>query len=156
MNIVEYENNDCTGDIRLQYDYSCHPDYCTCGYDECDMDQVMLVEMAEYIADNDSCVDYGSVYLLKDVCIAAGWYEYLIPDWNSTQTPYIKLYCDQEEQEIGFYTWSDENCQGSPSFDEPQILVNEAFFQDPCYHLSCDADDILPWITSTTLEPNTI
>ena len=160
MEFVEYDTRNCDGNIINQQVTSCDNDWmegwCNCGYQTCQSNQMMTVDRGT-LSDDGSCGEYMEHYVVQDTCIDGRW----IP--NNTEAISVVLICDEDAQEIRYYSWNNENCRGrSNERDEAQLL--QIFGPDECVEIICAAgvDVILPsttldlwsWFTSTTQPPD--
>mmetsp|Transcript_12293 Transcript_12293/g.10919 ORF Transcript_12293/g.10919 Transcript_12293/m.10919 type:complete len:163 (-) Transcript_12293:55-543(-) len=138
--IKEYENDDCSGDIKYARSEVCDENYgCYCGEEMCDPNNFMVFEIGHIpsifyndTTASDECDYISSHFLIKDTCLTVtGDFVTRFEKFMNVSEPQSYMaYCDEDEQKVFYQFWDNKDCSGEGLKDEPAVVFYPDIYED--------------------------
>ena len=141
IQMTEYNDTNCTETVINKHRLPCLEDQnCQCGKGICPRNKIITIEQ------NNECIEkFKTIMFIKNHCIPGKYVQSTLLDnvsalIDSNGDDYssinrIVLKCDKELQQLSYYEYDDEGCNGDPVFSAPEILMDLIEF--PCINIHC-------------------
>ena len=164
IQIKQYDDTNCNGTIINKRRLQCFEDahmHCQCGKGICPQNKIITIQQNNDDQSDNECVKtFKTIVFIKNHCIPGNLFQ-LTLDNNSVSSSIdsqhndqeqsdkgelllhhnyssinrVMLKCDDKLQQLSYYEYNDNKCNGDPVLAEPQILIE--FLDNPCINIHC-------------------
>ena len=149
VQMTEYNDSNCNETVINKHKLPCLEDTnCQCGKGICPQNKIITIEQNNGDQFKSECVEtFKIIIFIKNHCIPSEFIQLTLN--NSTvsnsinfqdgkhysSVNQIMLKCDDKLQQLSYYEYDDNKCNGDPVLAEPEILID--FVDYPCINIDC-------------------